>query len=96
VPPNFTFWRPTVVGDVGLDSEIRQPPILADGARLIGKRIGTGRVGQVILPDEGIGGEQRVRSDHLRVSGCDIERRDVLVLGLAECFGVERVRDVER
>ena len=47
------------VGDVGLEPEIRQLPVLRHASGQVRKRIRTGRVRQVILADEGVGREQR-------------------------------------
>ena len=84
-----------VVGDVGLDPKIRELAILRDGARPIGERIRAGRIGQVVLPDEGIRRKERFQADDLGVSRRDVEGVDILMLRLTSRCVIQRVRYIE-
>jgi len=84
------------VRDIRLDAEVGQRAILAHAARLIREWIRTRDIRQVILTNETVRRKQRLGAQYLRVRWSNLEGVDVLVLRLAQCGRVKRVRHVER
>ena len=79
--------------DVRFAAVVGQGPVLADRGRRVVQAVRARQIGEVIATHEGVGGEQRVVADDMRVARRDVERLDVLVLGLQDL--VVGVRDVE-
>ena len=73
-PPNFTLWSPSVIDRSAFTPMFVQRAILTDRRGRVVERIGAGRVGEMVLTNEAVRGEQRVRADHARVARRDVER----------------------
>src|SRR6266550_512026 len=84
------------MGQISLDADVREFSILRYAPGCVGEWIRAGGVGQVILTDEPVRGEQRGPSNDLRVAGGDVEGVDLLVLVLTQIVLIQRVRYVER
>ena len=70
--------------EVGFDAHIRQRAILTDRGGRVVERIGAWQIREMVLTNEAVRGEQRVRANDARVARRDVERADVLMLRLVD------------
>src|SRR5204863_5752291 len=80
------------VREIGFDAKVVQPARLAEGDRLIRKRVCAGKVLHVVQTKIWIDGQNRGGAEDVDVTGCDVQAVDELALILTERLLIKLIR----